>query len=72
MAVTSYTPADNKQPGRPWLLLHDHRLYVSCDASTGDYLSGSQEVLATQQGYVSVYELTQAPQYAAESMDPYR
>ena len=29
VAVTNFLPEDNKQPGRPWIILHDHKLYIS-------------------------------------------
>jgi hypothetical protein len=36
VAVTNYTPSDNMQTGRPWVILHENRLYVSYDLDTRD------------------------------------
>jgi alpha-N-arabinofuranosidase len=57
LAVTSYVPDDHQQPGRPSVLLHGNRVYVSYDV--GD--ETAPDPLLTMQGYVSVYELTQKP-----------
>jgi hypothetical protein len=54
LAVTNYAPADHQQPGRPSVLLHDGRVYVSYDV--GDETAA--DPLITMQGYVSVYELS--------------
>jgi len=59
VAVTSFAPSDNRQPGRPWVILHDNRLYVSYDVDTIDPVT--QEEQKQWQAYVSVYELTQKP-----------
>ncbi len=59
MAVTRYTIPDNRQPGRPWVTLHDNRLYVSYDVDTID--PTTKEEQGKWQAYVSVYELTQKP-----------
>jgi hypothetical protein len=55
VAVTNYTPADNKQPGRPWVILHQNRLYVSYDVDTID--SATHEEQLRWQANVSIYEL---------------
>jgi hypothetical protein len=58
VAVTDYTPSDNRQPGRPYLLLYDNRLYVSYDCDTIDPVT--QEEQLKWQAYVSVYDLAGA------------
>jgi len=59
VAVTSFTPSDNRQPGRPWVMLSNQRLYVSYDIDTID--SATQEEQQKWQAYVSIYELTLGP-----------
>jgi hypothetical protein len=54
-AVTDFTPSDSLFTGRPSLLLHGNRVYVSYDAVP------LPEDLSKIEGYVSVYELTQGP-----------
>jgi hypothetical protein len=57
VAVTSYIPTEKLQPGRPWVSLHDKKLYVSYDL--GDESAATEEEgLDTQRGYVSIYQLT--------------
>jgi hypothetical protein len=57
VAVTNYTPADNRQPGRPWVILHGNRLYVSYDLDTRD--PGTHQEQMKGQAIVSIYELAQ-------------
>jgi hypothetical protein len=59
VAVTSFAPSDNRQPGRPWLMLHNNRLYVSYDMDTID--PTTQQEQHRWQAYVSVYELPAQP-----------
>jgi len=54
LAVTSYVPVDPQQPGRPWVILRDNRVYVSYDVAD----ESAPDPLLTMQGYVSVYELS--------------
>jgi hypothetical protein len=54
VAVTNFTPSDNKQPGRPWVILHDNRWYVSYDLDTID--PTTREEQRKWQAYVSIYE----------------
>jgi hypothetical protein len=58
VAVTNYTPQDNRQPGRPWIILQDNKLYVSYDCDTINTMTGE---LLRWQAYVSIYELLQYP-----------
>ncbi len=55
VAVTDYAPEDDRLPGRPYLLMHDDRLYVSYDCDTID--SVTQEENLQWQAFVSVYAL---------------
>ena len=57
VAVTSYTPQDGRQPGRPWVILHKNRLYVSYDVDKTN--PDTHEEYLEWQAYVSVYELAQ-------------
>jgi hypothetical protein len=59
VAVTNYIPADNMQTGRPWVILHGNRLYVSYDLDTRDPVTHAESMKG--QAIVSVYELTQEP-----------
>jgi hypothetical protein len=59
LAVTDYAVADNMQTGRPWVILHGNRLYVSYDLDTMDPVTHSE--MLKGQAIVSVYELTQSP-----------
>ncbi len=59
VAVTNYTPADNMQTGRPWVILHGHRLYVSYDLDTRDPVTHQEQLKG--QAIVGIYELTQKP-----------
>jgi hypothetical protein len=54
-AVTSFALSDNKAPGRPWVILHGNRLYVSYDVDSLDHATGVDQKM--WQAYVSVYEL---------------
>ncbi len=58
VAVTNFTPSDNYQPGRPWVILHGNRLYVSYDLGTLDPVT-HEDLLVGGQAIVSVYELAQ-------------
>jgi hypothetical protein len=53
--VTSFTWADLRQPGRPYLLLHGNRLYVSYDCDTIDPISHEEE--RKGQVYVAIFEV---------------
>ncbi len=55
VAVTDYAREDNRQPGRPWVILHDNRLYVSYDLDTIDPVTREEQ--RQWQAIVSVYEL---------------
>jgi hypothetical protein len=57
VAVTNYKPTDNMQTGRPWVILHENRLYVSYDLDTLDPVTHQEQMKG--QAMVSVYELTQ-------------
>ncbi len=56
VAVTNYTPADNELAGRPWVILHKDRLYVSYDVDTID--SATHEEQGRWQANVSIYDLS--------------
>jgi hypothetical protein len=58
-AVTSFTPSDHRQPGRPWLMLHETKLYVSYDVDTVDPVTHQEQL--QWQAFVSCYELSPAP-----------
>jgi hypothetical protein len=55
VAVTNYVPSDNKQVGRPWILLHNNRLYVSYDLDAMDPVTHEEQ--RAWQANVSIYEL---------------
>ncbi len=55
VAVTNFTPSDNKQAGRPWVILHGNRLYVSYDVDTID--PATREEQLRWEANVSIYEL---------------
>jgi hypothetical protein len=59
IAVTNYAIADNMQTGRPWVIIHGNRLYVSYDLDKMDPVLRTEEKKG--QAIVSVYELTQMP-----------
>ncbi len=56
VAVTDFAPADKKQPGRPWVILHKNSLYVSYDCDSVDAATG--EEMLSWQAFVKVYELS--------------
>jgi hypothetical protein len=57
VAVTNFTRADLRFPGRPWVILHNNQLYVSYDVDDLDP-DTHQERLETQQAFVSIYSLS--------------
>ena len=59
VAVTNFAPSDSKQTGRPWVILHGNRLYVSYDVDTRDPVTHEEHL--RWEAYVSIYELTQSP-----------
>ena len=59
VAVTNYARSDNKQPGRPWVILYKSRLYVSYDVDTIDPTTRQEQL--KWQARVGIYELTQSP-----------
>jgi hypothetical protein len=58
VAVTNFSRADFKFPGRPWVILHQNRVYLSYDVDDMDPAT-HDEKLETQQAIVAVYELVQ-------------
>lgn len=54
-AITNYLPSDHRQPGRPWVIIHNDRLFVSNDIDTIEPKT-NQEHLKFQ-AYVSIYKL---------------
>ena len=58
VTVTNYTAANNVTTGRPWLLLHGNRVYVSYDVTQRDVNNKNMDILDSIQAYVAVYELT--------------
>lgn len=59
VAVSEFTPASLRQPGRPWVLLRGGRLYVSYDLDTID--PDTHEENHAGQAVVSVYQLAADP-----------
>jgi hypothetical protein len=59
VAVTNFAPSDNKQAGRPWVILHKNRLYVSYDLDTMDPITHKEQLKG--QARVSIYELARDP-----------
>lgn len=57
LGVTNYTAADYKQPGRPWVIFHQNKLYVSFDLDSVDAATGEEHLKG--QAIVAVYELMQ-------------
>lgn len=55
VAVTNFTLSGDKKGGRPWVVLHGNRLYVSYDVDTVN--ATTQEEEKKWQAYVSIYEL---------------
>jgi hypothetical protein len=58
LAVTNYLPAV-MQTGRPWVILHGNRLYVSYDVDPIDPITQAEQLQS--QAIVSIYELTDRP-----------
>ena len=56
VAVTDFAPEDHQFTGRPWVILHGNRLYVSYDVAPTD--SEHMEELERVGAVVSIYELT--------------
>jgi hypothetical protein len=63
VAVTNFTPQDSLFPGRPWVLLHENRLYVSYDVVP------LPEDLSKIEGVVSVYEVAETPSTVEQRKD---
>jgi hypothetical protein len=59
VALTDFTPTDYMQPGRPWVICHGNRLYVSFDVDQVDPQS-LEEMLAWQ-AVVNIYEIGAGP-----------
>jgi hypothetical protein len=55
VALTNFTPTDYMQAGRPWVVLHGNRLYVSYDVDPVD--TESLEETLSWQAVVSIYEI---------------
>ena len=55
LAVTDFKPAENRSPGRPWVILHGNRLFVSYDLDSEVIIDEQVQ----SQAIVSVYELTE-------------
>lgn len=55
VAVTDFVRSDNKLAGRPWVILHKNRLFVSYDVDTIDPLTNVEDGM--WQAFVSVYKL---------------
>jgi hypothetical protein len=58
IAVTDFTWADLRQPGRPYLLLDGQQLYVSYDCDTIDPDTHQEDLKG--QAYVAMYEIAGA------------
>jgi hypothetical protein len=56
LAVTNYSVADDVEAWRPWLTIHDDRLYVSYDVVPHDPVQHT-EVPEMMQAYVDVFEI---------------
>jgi hypothetical protein len=67
VAVTDFAPSDHRQPGRPWVVLQNNRLYVSYDVDTIDPVTQQEQL--KWQAYVSVYELTPPSGKSARSTE---
>jgi hypothetical protein len=65
IAVTDYDKTDNCVGGRPWVILHDNRMYVSYDVDSLDPVT--HEELLKWQARVGIYEL--APVSSAEQVE---
>jgi hypothetical protein len=55
VAVTSYDTTDHQQTGRPWVIRHGNRLYVSYDIDSIDAVT--HEEMLRWQARVNIYEL---------------
>jgi len=55
VAVTDFTRSDNMLAGRPWVIHHKHKLYVSYDVDTIDPVTNLED--HQWQAFVSVYRL---------------
>ncbi len=55
VAVTHFVPSDNTVAGRPWVILHENRLYVSYDVDTLNPSTQQEEL--KWQAYVTIYQL---------------
>jgi hypothetical protein len=53
-AVTDFRPSDLRQPGRPWVVIHNRRIYVSYDMDTLDPATNEEE--GKWQAYVAIFE----------------
>lgn len=60
VAVTNFTLSSDMKAGRPWVILHENRLYVSYDVDTVNKTT-EEEQLAWQ-AYVSIYTISQPTQ----------
>lgn len=58
--VTNFTREGDKKGGRPWVILHGNRLYVSYDVDTVNKTNEEEEL--KWQAYVSIYEISQLTQ----------
>jgi hypothetical protein len=59
IAVTSFTPNDHKQPGRPSLTLHNGRIYVCYDQNEDEEFSPSESPRTSDvRVYVKVYQVS--------------
>ena len=55
LGVTNYTAGDYRQPGRPWGILHQNKLYVSFDVDSVDAATGEERLKG--QAVAGVYEI---------------
>lgn len=55
VAVTNFVPSDNLVGGRPWVIIHENRLYVSYDVDTLDPSTLQEEL--KWQAYVTIYQI---------------
>lgn len=54
-AITNFLPSDHRQSGRPWVIIHNDRLYISFDIDTIDPRTDQEQL--KWQSYVNIYEL---------------
>ena len=64
VAVTNFSISDNRTTGRPWVILHNNRLYVSYDVDTRDPDPPYSEQHKSK-AMVSIYELAPGPAIAS-------